>query len=395
MRAPPTQGSVRAPSSLRPLPRTVVLVVLAFAFAGLVMVVTQGGPSYFVQFGQKSTSLPLAHEVLGQDIALPLEDKHDGETFWVLARDPLLRGGEEVAQYLDRPTYRAQRIGYPVLAWPWSLGGEEALLWGLVVTNLVAIGLGSLAAGAIAGDRRSPRALGVYAFAFNPLVWVAYLFDLSDAVALAALLGVLWAVLRGRNGLAGMLSVAAALAKESSLIGLGAAAVLTRGLPMRTRVAMVAPGAIVAGAWKLYVVGRPGFDSDPQLQEFSFVPFGGYLESWRIGWSSSGDWGSMVLTLALVPIAAWIVWLWWRDRGDLLLAAAVPYAAMIPFVSEWVLNIPINAIRAIGPALTLVALYLIASRRSSGRLGGWFDDPQPVPSPTPRAPTSSRTPAAR
>ena len=325
------------------------------------MASTQGGPAYFIQLGQQSRALELARELLGDDVPTPVADGHDGESYWLLARDPTLSGGEDLARNFDRPLYRAQRIGYPALAAPWRLGGEQALLWGLVVTNLVAVAVGTYVTGSMVVRRGGSRLAG-YVFAANPLVWLSLLFDFSDAVALAALVAAVWALRGRRPGWAAVFAVVAALAKESSLLGLGALAVLTPGLGRRERALAVIPAAAGVGLWRLYVMAQPGFGSDPQVQEFVLRPFSGFVDAWQLGWSPMGDWIYAAISMALVPIAALVVWAWWRHRDSIELCAALPYALFVPFLSAQVLDIPINSVRAIGPALTLGAAGVLIAR---------------------------------
>ena len=341
--------------------RTAILAAAAMLVVVLVMASAQGGPAYFIQLGERSTALEFARETLGADVPTPVADGHDGESFWLLARDPTLSGGDDLAQYFDRPLYRAQRIGYPALASPWGLGGEESLLWGLVLTNVIAVAVGTFLVGSTV-IRAGGSKLAGYLFVANPLVWLAVLFDFSDAVALAGLVGVVWALRRGRPGAAGAFGVLAALAKDSSLLGLVSLAVLTRHLSLRDRLEVVLPAVAAAGLWRLYVMAQPGFTSDPEIQEFALVPFSGFAEAWRRGWSPQGDWVYAALSLALIPLAAAIVWTWWRRRGSMELAAALPYAVFVPFLSGQVLSIPINSYRAIGPALTLAAAGRLVER---------------------------------
>lgn len=341
-----------------------MLATLALGVVVAVMSSTQGGPAYFIQLGEESRALEFAREVLGDDVPTPVADGHDGESYWLLARDPTLSGGEDLAKYFDRPLYRAQRIGYPALAAPWKLGGEQALLWGLVITNLAAVGVGTYLTGSNVSRNGGPSLAG-YLFAANPLVWLALLFDFSDAVALVGLVGVVWALRSKRPGVAGAFGVVAALAKESSLLGLGALALLAPKLPWRQRALLVVPAGASAVLWRLYVMAQPGFSSDPQVQEFALRPMSGYLEAWRLGWSPMGDWVYAAISISLVPIAALVVWAWWRHRGSYELCAALPYALFVPFLSGQVLDIPINSVRAIGPALTLAAAGVLIARAPS------------------------------
>jgi hypothetical protein len=325
--------------------RPPVVVAIALGVAVLVLAATQGGPDYFLQLGERSHNLALARDVLGDDVAVPLEDGHDGENSWVLARDPLLLD-DDAAERFDRPVYRAQRIGYPLLAAPWRLGGEQALLWGLVVTNVGAVVAGTWAAG---------RLGAAYAFAFNPLVILALLFDFADAVALAGVVLALVAAARGRTGLTAAASVGAALAKEPSLLALGAAAVLTRGLPPKLRLALVVPGAGAAGAWRLYVISRPGFGTDPQVQELEAVPFRGFVDAWDLSWGPGAHWFDAGVAVALVGVAIAAAVVWWRRR-DLASSAALGPCALLPFLSAQVVALPTNSLRAAGAAITLLGL---------------------------------------
>lgn len=343
--------------------RVALMVGVALAVAAGILAAAQGGPSYFIGLGERSTALGFAREVLGDDVAVPLADGHDGESFWLLARDPSLSGGEELAQYLDRPLYRAQRIGYPLLAAPWGLFGEQALLWGLVITNLVAISVGTyVVARTAVGAGRSARA--GYLFALNPLAWLALLFDFSDAVALAGLVAFVVLVARRQLGWAALAGTVGALAKESSALGIAAVVLGARGLSVRERVLAAGPPALVVLSWRAYVMTRPGFGSDPEVQEFALVPFSGFEEAWRRGWVPNGHWVYATIALLLVPLMVAVIWRWWHARRSLALIAALPYVLMVPFLSGQVLSIPVNSLRAVGPAITLGGLGWLMHRRA-------------------------------
>lgn len=341
--------------------KSAILATLALALVVVLMASTQGGPAYFVQLGEQSRALEFAREVLGNDVPTPLADGHDGESYWLLARDPSLSEGASLAARLDRPVYRAQRIAFPALAAPWRLAGEHALLWGLVITNLIAVGIGTFLTGSLASRLGGSGKVG-YAFAANPLVWLALLFDFSDAVALVGLMGAVWALRRRQVGLAGAFGVLAALAKESSLLGMASVALLTRGLSLRERAVLVGPGAVSGALWRLYVINQPGFEAGAQVQEFALAPFSGFVGAWRDGWSPTGEWVAAAMSLSLIPLAAIVLIAWLRRRDSIELCAALPYALFVPFLSAQVLDIPVNSMRAIGPALTLTAVALLVPR---------------------------------
>jgi hypothetical protein len=347
-----------------------VRATVAFALITLILASSLGGPGYFLQLGEKSEALPLVRELLGPDIPVRALIGHDGERFWSLARDPLLLEGQPLADRLDRPAYRAQRIAYPLLAAPWRAGGETALLWGLVLTNVLVIGAGTYLTGRLAEARGTRSRFVPYAFAANPLVWLSLLFDLSDALALTGVVAAMWAIQRRRSDLVAASSVVACLAKETSLLGLLVAAGLARGLSWRQRVALVVPGALAAAGWRAYVITRPGFDQGGSVRELRLIPFSGYLDVWGHGFPDATDWVYLVVTLAILAFSAYVVVLWWHDRQDLLLGASVPYALVMPFLAPIVIDVPINSVRVIGPAITLVAVYLASRRASPSRPDG-------------------------
>jgi hypothetical protein len=318
-----------------------------------------GDPAWFLHFGYGSRERPLALRILGDNLITPYEDGHDGPRFWLLSRDPFLLRPGEASAYLDRPAYRAQRIAYPILAAPWRLGGEHTLLWGLIVTNLAVVFAGSWVAVLLARKLGAPERASL-AYGLNPAVISAVLLDTADAMMITFLLFALLAGLRRRWGWFAFGATIACLAKEQALLGVGTALLLWPGVPWRVRVRSLALPLTAVGAWALYVRWRLDWPA-ADIQEFA-PPLWGYLDAYRRGWRYFGNWADTLVAVALWPLAAVVVGAWWRRRSPML-AAALPSALIVPFLSAQVVDLAHNALRAVGPALTLLPLDLYARHR--------------------------------
>lgn len=354
------------PATLEPHParshRTALLwaaVGLAVHLAVSVGALSRNGwnPQWFVHFGDDYQGYPVAHHVFGDSHLAVRGTGHDGQAFWLLARDPLLLGDDwEPNRHLDRPAYRAQRVAYPLCAAPWfQLGGERALLWGLLATNLVAVFLGGYAAALLAAE--FGRARAGLAFALNPGVVAATLLDVADGFSLAALLWCLLLVRWNRIGWAVAAAALAVLAKESAWLSLAGVALLAPGLPRRNRLALAVVPAAFAGLWGVYVRVQLGWPP-AGVREFA-LPFGGYLDAYRLVWRPGDNWSYAVIAGLVVAAAAVAVWRWWRSP-NLLLSATVPVACIVPLFSVNVLNLALNPLRVAAPLVTLLLIDVLA-----------------------------------
>src|SRR5439155_16255299 len=127
---------------------------------------------------------------------------YDGQFFYYLALDPFLHS-DDPESFIDRPAYRYGRILYPALCWAASLGRPEAVPWAMLGVNLVAVVLGTLAAGDLLRSMGANRLLAL-AFAFSPAVLLGSIADLADPVALALVVAAFALHLRRRHGAAGL-----------------------------------------------------------------------------------------------------------------------------------------------------------------------------------------------
>jgi hypothetical protein len=71
----------------------------------------------------------------------PNSDGHDGQFYYRLALNPFSTQKTEFGITLDLPSYRQQRILYPLVVWALSLGRPEPVPILMIVVNYVALGL--------------------------------------------------------------------------------------------------------------------------------------------------------------------------------------------------------------------------------------------------------------
>ncbi len=277
---------------------------------------------------------------------------HDGQQFYAIARDPL--NLERVAEDLDRPRYRLQRIAFPLTAWLLHpQGGGDGLVMAVFATGAVAVLVGALATGhlslALGGGP-----LPTLAFVLAPGAWFALRFSLVDSYALAAALGAMALSLRGRNRWAVVAAVLAVLAKESLIL-------LPLGLLIhfrdRTRLALVAVPAAVAASWwiALRVLVT---DRSAGVIEFTW-PFGGLASSAQ-AWLD-GEAPIAMLTVVFTLVFACVV-LNRIGPGHPLAPSMVLQLAFLTVLGHDVLALTANGTRMTMPLLIL-AVVANATRR--------------------------------
>lgn len=185
---------------------------------------------------------------------------YDGQFFWRLAVDPaewdLERHHHGV---IFDSAHRPPRLGYPVLAWTLSGGHAPWAATTLVVVNVLAVGA-IAGLGASIAQRAGRAPIAGLLVATTPGLVYAVARDLSDAVALAAVLAGIVALQRGRVGWATAAWVGAVVTREQALVvvaGYGLWRVVALVQSWRRHPAPVATPALV-GAPDAARPGDPG-----------------------------------------------------------------------------------------------------------------------------------------
>ena len=161
--------------------------------------------------------LPFAHPArVPASVYVFPSNGYDGQFFYRLALDPVDLRRTAFGITLDHP-YRLQRIGYPALAWLFSLGHHRLAPIALVVVNVLALAMIGLLGGMLAAESGRHAIWGLLlAGYFGFLKSVGN--DLAEPVAAACLLGGVLAYRRERPVVAGLLFAYGALTRETAMI---------------------------------------------------------------------------------------------------------------------------------------------------------------------------------
>lgn len=313
----------------------VALAVSAFYCSALWVMLEpyRGNPSglLVIDRHQAARFPPLSH-LASVNEALFLHDAgYDGQFFYFMAFDPLLRAHADAPQryraFIDAPPYRYGRIGFSLLTKALSADRPRwypvtmvALVVGAIVTGAVCL------AGIFAHYGRSPAWALLYMLV--PAFILSMQVTLPEPIAAAALLGGYWSWLRGQRWLAAALFALALLVRETSAILLLALVAWEFARPgRRTTGVVLATALLPLMLWRAYVCwalwpdwGWEGLFFDPRNMG---LPFAGIYTLLTKDLSAPGIAYPAVLVAGLgLAVAHGAV------RRDALSAALLAYAAL-------------------------------------------------------------------
>jgi hypothetical protein len=315
-------------------------------------------PTVFVAFGDQSPiQTPYGGRLLGH-VVTRHGGGHDGQSFFIQANDPWYLHPDEHAALLDRPMYRAQRMLFPMIVGGLGLFPPSAIVWAMLITNLLGLAVGAFVAAKLAVAWGGPAWLGLWV-PFN----VGLLFELdiggSGILAYVCCLGALYALLHERLWLAAALFAAAALSRETMVAFAAGVFALWWLQRRRTLWPIILTPLAAMAAWDGYLWLR--------LQGIAGVgggtgnfgpPFLGILEAGRSWLHEPLD-----LLFGVVFIAALVALVPLTLRGRLPLAwGALPFVALAVVLSVHVWLEPFNSARAIAPVFTALPFAILIPR---------------------------------
>jgi hypothetical protein len=324
-------------------------------------------PTLFTAFGEKAFPTREYAEERLDDVFLRPEQGHDGKFYFVQANDPWLLDPEENASVLDRPLYRSQRMLYPVLAGVGGLLGPQAIVWSMLIVNLMALGVGSWVVARIATEMGISAWWGL-AFGLN----IGFISEINiggaGVVAAACAFGAVLCAMRHKVLAAAVLLTLAALTREAMLIAaLGTALWIWWREERRDAVApLVVPVFAVIG-WAVYVrmrIGSPGVS--PKVEEIGW-PFVGLIEAFRNWLTDPFD---LLAGLAIV----FVILLFARrviTTPHVVGWAFAGFALLAVLFTEQVWHSFFDITRAVAPIITsFVLLVFVVSRHEPERVSG-------------------------
>ena len=341
--------------ALKPLALAGPVLVVAFVLGLLVISRIQSyhdNPAGFIAFGKQGVQY--THPPRGAPLDSPFG--YDGQFYWIQANDPLLLKRSTIADMRGPGAgYHFQRPAYPALAFLLALGQRDLLPWTMLAVNILAV-LGITLAFAIYCRRQGWSSWWALAVGLTPGLLMPSLRDLTDPLAIAAMLGGVLAWQADRRWWAAGLLTTAVLSRESmiaAVVAIGVAACVgcwrarhqrgaVRRIVAQTWPAIVVPAAAFL-AWQAYirfqvptVPGSATAGTTAPPGGWSLTAFVDQIRQFLHGVSGTlGSWDVVYLALTL---AAMVVAIVLARRGSAAGVAALLFAAtltVISFGDQW------------------------------------------------------------
>lgn len=261
-------------------------------------------PSGMIRFSSNNhAAIEYVESSLGNVIVAPASG-HDGQYFFFQSLDPLYSNPDTIARFLDRPTYRAQRMLYPTLAGGFGAFSPRIAAFGLLAVNLIAVGVGTVAVAKLAVALDLSPLFGL-TFALNPGVLVSATADTADTMALALLMIAALYAIRSKYLAASAWLTLAALTRETMLVAAVGLLVFLMVRQHRLYWPLLAP-FLAAGAWWAFVTSRIGYLPSLAVEPVVGLPLKGFGEAIKSWIGRPIRVTDLVLGLVLALIVIWV-----------------------------------------------------------------------------------------
>jgi hypothetical protein len=250
---------------------------------------------------------------------------------------------------------------YPLVASGFGLFSADGVVWGLLLVNVIAMGLGTWAVAVLAKEMGLSAWWGL-AFLLNIGLVSELNIDGAGIVAAAAGFGAVAFFLKDRFWWGVGLLVVAALSREVMLlVAAGSAWWWWRVRGDRTRAlwTVLVPGAAVA-LWALHLRLQMGWNGGAgEIQEIG-LPFVGFFRALTNYWIHDS-----IDLLVGVSMFAILILFGYRAirRRDLVSLAFVGFTLVGILLTEQVWRSYFDITRGIAPVLTVFVLLVVANRR--------------------------------
>lgn len=160
-------------------------------------------------------------------VPIPVERNsagYDGQFYYRLALNPFTNQWSARGIRLDVPTYRQQRIFFPLVAWALSLGYAKAIPWVLLIINIAALGLLAWSSASLVEDSGANGWWSAAVWLYPG--WILSMTrDCAEILEVALLVTAALAVRRHRTAIGTVIATCAILTKETAMLAIAALAV--------------------------------------------------------------------------------------------------------------------------------------------------------------------------
>ena len=320
-----------------------------------ILIPNEMDPTTFLALGDDALEqTEYAHRLLG-DVATRPDLGHDGKFFFAQANDPLYLQPDRHAAFLDRPLYRAQRMLFPLIAGGFGLFPPGVVVWSMLVTNLLAMGVGAFLAARLAIRWGVSPWLGL-AVPLNIGLILELAIDGAGVVAYACGLGAVYALVTGKTWAAALLFAAGALAREPMFAFAVGVFVLHWLEHRRFLWRIVSVPLLALAAWHIYIRLRLAGVSGVGARFENFAP--PFVGIWQAVQSWATDLGTLVVGMAMLVIVVAFTVLAVRSRLPIAWGA-LPFVGLATVLSVYTFRNPLDLARVLAPVFT-AAVFLLA-----------------------------------